>query len=489
MKKFVLPIALFIFLFIIIVPGVYAQSTDCWKEYSDIQSICIEATTKRNSCTESDLNSPCYQDGNKLLDKCDQANNTFHECLGVDKNPWRLQSNKPGHLTCQEWKNLGIVGTAQNCVAPVTETFERKLWCLSSAADIGQVRSYPVDYILDFDPNSCITTEDDVRQFKAGLPITSESSPEQKNQPKKDEENLFKKALGGFPVFIGEWFRSISTGIDLREFFTGSKVIADKVFVDYEVVRWEEEQKKQRDDRLDQELKDLLDKTPKLEKTDGKKMEKQSGQSDSPFRLDILNGQAQIKYLGESEWRDIKAGDQIPNGSTLFTGMDATTVLSIQDKGVLQVLPFTEITVSEWGLEQATTNKKITTDINLRTGEIELNVEGGAFTAGSSMQVNAAYTTSSVRGTHFWIKHDDKKKVDVVGVYEGKVEVKTNKDGQTMTVIPNGNKPGIVLVSQKLLIWRLALVGLVFIAIIGGAIFFWKRKGVGKSTRQKVKKK
>lgn len=298
---------------------------------------------------------------------------------------------------------------------------------------------------------------------------------EQNKQSKGDEENFFKKALGGSPVFIGEWFRSISTGMDLRDFFAGVKAGTDEFFTDEEVIIWEEKKQQERDERLDRELKELLERQPVLEDTSVGDMKQQPEKSDSPFRLDILNGQAQIKYPGENDWKDIKAGDRIPSGATLFTGMDTTTVLSIQNKGVVQVLPFTEITISEWGLEQATLNKKITTDIKLRSGEIELNVEGGVFTAGSSMEVNAAYTTSSVRGTHFWVKHDDKKRMDIVGVYEGKIEVKINK-GETVAITPEGDKPGLLVVTQKLSPIKVGVASLILTVIAGGIVWFIKRK-------------
>ena len=80
-----------------------------------------------------------------------------------------------------------------------------------------------------------------------------------------------------------------------------------------------------------------------------------------------------------------------------------------------------------------------------------------------------------VIGTHFWVKNDPEKKQTLVGVYEGKVEVKT-KDGQTTTVSPNGDKPGIIIATQKLSVTKLVLAGLVLAAVIGGAIFFLKRK-------------
>lgn len=311
----------------------------------------------------------------------------------------------------------------------------------------------------------------------------------------EDKENLFKKALGGFPVFIGEWSKAISTGMDLREFFAGLRVGADEYFTDDEILIWEEGKKQDELKKLDSKLndealwqfgvdpKEIFERKPKVTWVDTDKLRRQKDQPDSPFKLDILNGQAQIKYPGESGWRDVAVGDKIPPGSTIFTGMDTTTVLSIKGKGVVQILPFTEVTITEKGLADPS---KTTTDIDLRTGEIELNVEGGVYTSGSSVNINAAYTTSSVRGTHFWVRHDDKKKVDIIGVYEGKVEVKT-KDGKVTTIIPDGEKPGVVVVSQKLSPIKLAIAGVVLAAVIGGVVLILKMKFTGKGSNKKKK--
>lgn len=200
---------------------------------------------------------------------------------------------------------------------------------------------------------------------------------------------------------------------------------------------------------------------------------------DSPYRLDILNGQTQIKFPGQNEWSDIKQGDKIPPGSTIFTGMDTTTVLSIQGKGVVQILPFTEITISEQGLEQASQEKKTTTEIDLNTGEIEVNVESGVYTA-PLMQVDTTNVVAGVRGTHFWVSHNKDKKVSIVGVYKGQVEVKAVGNDQATLVSPNNDKPGVVIVSQKLSVPKLTIAGTVVVLLIITVFWLVKRKNLPK---------
>ncbi|MBI1918988.1 hypothetical protein HYS29_00150 [Candidatus Microgenomates bacterium] len=78
--------------------------------------------------------------------------------------------------------------------------------------------------------------------------------------------------------------------------------------------------------------------------------------------------------------------------------------------------------------------------------------------------------------THFWISQSQDKKMAVIGVYEGEVEVKT-KDGKTVKVKPNEGKPGVVVVSQKLSPVKLGVVGLVLVVIIGGVVLLLKKRG------------
>lgn len=197
------------------------------------------------------------------------------------------------------------------------------------------------------------------------------------------------------------------------------------------------------------------------------------GPIESPYRLDIQNGDIAIKLPGQTEWSTLKQGDRIPSGSTIFTGMDSTTVLSIRDKGIIQVQSFTEITVTEKGLEEAAKTGQTYTDIELRTGEVELNVPGGVFTG--SLQVHTPNSTTGVRGTHFWVSYDKDKKLSTTGVYKGEVEVTAKGSDQFVLVSPNGDKPGVVVVAQKLSPIKLAIAGVVLVAVIGGVVFLKKR--------------
>lgn len=81
--------------------------------------------------------------------------------------------------------------------------------------------------------------------------------------------------------------------------------------------------------------------------------------------------------------------------------------------------------------------------------------------------------------THFWVGQSQDEKSAIIAVYEGEVEVKT-KDGKAVKVKPDGDKPGVVVVSQKLSVAKLAVVGVVLAAIFGGIFFILKKKSSSK---------
>lgn len=218
---------------------------------------------------------------------------------------------------------------------------------------------------------------------------------------------------------------------------------------------------------------------------------KQNSQA-SPYSLDILSGQAQIKYPGESEWKDLKQGDKIPPGSTIFTGMDTTTVLTIAGKGVVQVQSFTEIMINEKGLEDAAKTGQAYTDIELIKGEIEINVDpyipmipsGASESQGWGMSIYGPFYSAAVRGTHFWVKQEEGKQFAAIGVYKGSVEVKVRGSDRSTVVSPVGDKPGVVVVTQKFSPLKITLAGAVLVIVVVGIIFFIKRRG-NKTLRSK----
>ena len=71
-----------------------------------------------------------------------------------------------------------------------------------------------------------------------------------------------------------------------------------------------------------------------------------------------------------------------------------------------------------------------------------------------------------------------------MGVYEGEVEVKTN-DGYIVKVKPDGDKPGVVVVYQKLSPIKLTIFGTVTLIIVATTVWFVKRRILSKFSKKK----
>lgn len=121
--------------------------------------------------------------------------------------------------------------------------------------------------------------------------------------------------------------------------------------------------------------------------------------------------------------------------------------------------------------------------VELEQGQLEVKVKNSN-PEENKFGVDAGWLGVTVSRTHFWVLKDNKEKLAIVGVYEGEVEV-TTKDGKTIKVTPDGDKPGVVVVTQKLSVAKLALAGLVLAAVIGGVVFFLKRNVLSKKIKKR----
>lgn len=108
----------------------------------------------------------------------------------------------------------------------------------------------------------------------------------------------------------------------------------------------------------------------------------------------------------------------------------------------------------------------------LKSGALDVIVEPQN---GRQFQMQTPNTEIFVIGTEFSVIYDSKKEQTVVAVYKGQVEVKT-KDGQKTLVSANGNEPGMLVVSQKLSVLKIVIVGLVLVIIISAVAFFVKKR-------------
>lgn len=110
--------------------------------------------------------------------------------------------------------------------------------------------------------------------------------------------------------------------------------------------------------------------------------------------------------------------------------------------------------------------------VKLNKGELEIKVKNAAK---EKFGVQTDFLDLIVIGTHFWVRNDLDHKLTLVGVYAGKVEIKT-KDGKIIRVSPKNGEPGVVAITQKLSPVKLAVLGLVLVAVTGGVVWVFKKR-------------
>ena len=86
--------------------------------------------------------------------------------------------------------------------------------------------------------------------------------------------------------------------------------------------------------------------------------------------------------------------------------------------------------------------------------------------------------------THFLVSYNPDERQSTVIVYEGKVEVKTN-DGKTYVVSPVGDKPGVLIVTQKISLVKLTIVTTIVLAIVAAVMLIMKKRRLPRASKRK----
>lgn len=437
MKKFVLPIALVIFLFVISSSSVYAQSSDCKQKYKDWVSTCEKDVTVCNECQGSNKNPVCDKACNDSVDKCIQAQDTLDACLGVDRKTWMLEPQTPGHLTCDEWKKLSMLGAAQNCTDLAWKSDTGGVWCSASIDEgIRRASEVPPDYIFDFDYNLCTSsaTADDVRLFNTGSSSKSGSSPalsqQKTNKTVPASGNNSGEKGNPFNIF---GINPYQTWLNLVELAKAGVLMKSGAF----------------DRFTESTILHSVGTEPYWERDARAKGAYDNFYNQTTERFVKLQGKTGLTEINDSTKKTM-----------IEAAKDSKTLK--KDSAVIEIKPH----VGEKGILE-TGDKPM-----LKSGAVDVIVEPQN---GKSFEMQTPNTEIMVIGTEFSVIYDQKQNETMVAVYKGKVEVKTN-DGKVTTIVPDGRKPGVVIVAQKLSIARLVLVGLALVAVAGVAIFFLKGK-------------
>lgn len=211
--------------------------------------------------------------------------------------------------------------------------------------------------------------------------------------------------------------------------------------------------------------------------------------------LGIYEPQVEFEDVPEEGWRipTITIKDEQEAGAFLKS-KEESGIAVVKGQGQLQSLGSGLVRV--WGYDVPTqkigfydpnfSRNKTTQDLKrmlkLNKGEIEVKVKNA--NSKEKFGVQTDFLDLIVIQTHFWVVHDPDKKQTVVGVYEGQVEVTPRGSNKPILVSPNGDKPGVVVVTQKLSVIKLAAFGLVIAFVLVGVILFVRRrfalKGRGK---------
>lgn len=423
-------------------------------------------------------------------------------------NQVNAQTKDP--LTCEE---MGKIMNSKEC--PQWVVYELGLWCAQSFEEliylpaegdaVSLYKNRPPDYTLLSDDLSCAGEEnakEDQSPVQKSTPAfqdkkeqSDESRRQEINQPVEEEETISWIKIFGINPF--------ETWLNVKDFIEGAIVLKHLTEFSYYSLsqlgpsQMAENQERERD-RQQREaiLKIILDEDwdtiqtressipPALEneawtyRTDGLT-------TPSTFNtpeVTIVKGQGQlIPHDFYDKIISIDSVDEQLRSATVTVMSGGTPKKAIlryswgTDSGaVMNVFPKAQIQFLE--PVQDKQMQELKRMVKLNKGELEVKVkQASQAKQKEKFGIRTDFLDLYVIGTHFWATHDPDRKFTLVGVYEGTVEV-TTKDGKTTTISPEGDKPRVVVVSQRLSVRKLILVGVVLLSLIGVVILLLKKR-------------
>ena len=121
--------------------------------------------------------------------------------------------------------------------------------------------------------------------------------------------------------------------------------------------------------------------------------------------------------------------------------------------------------------------------VELEEGGVEVKVRNEK-PSENKFGVDAGWLGVTVSRTHFYVyKNPDGRSAAVI-VYEGEVQVKVGGVA-TVNVKPDGDQPGIMIVEHKLSPVKLVVTGLIIAVVIGGIVWFVKKKSPQKNSKKR----
>lgn len=130
-------------------------------------------------------------------------------------------------------------------------------------------------------------------------------------------------------------------------------------------------------------------------------------------RITSITGDVRIQPRGKAE-RAAIAGEVLCEGDELFAGFDSSVIVKSENNTTVSVRPNTQIRIATFA------ERKF--DIRLEKGEVRTVVKTTGPTR-PDVRIQTPTATTSVRGTEFDVRYDEKTQETYVGVFEGHVEV------------------------------------------------------------------
>jgi len=115
----------------------------------------------------------------------------------------------------------------------------------------------------------------------------------------------------------------------------------------------------------------------------------------SQVTVKTITGFAQVKESANSDWRALKVGDKLQNGSVIYTGFKSSVIIQTIDATV-EIKPLTQMTIASI----IASENRVTTDLKLKYGKVKADVNTNKQTQ-TLFKVRSANSTASVRGTSF----------------------------------------------------------------------------------------
>jgi hypothetical protein len=140
------------------------------------------------------------------------------------------------------------------------------------------------------------------------------------------------------------------------------------------------------------------------------------------FKPDVILRNLEVNKLIELDLRENK-GERLFDGDSLETNEEGFALVVFMDASVAKVKPSSMLILNG---SVATASKAMKTRINLKNGEIFLNVEPQG---GNDFEVATSRSLASVQGTDFGSRFDG-----FVWVEEGQVDVMALNSGQTVSL-------------------------------------------------------